>query len=360
MKNFLIIIITGMVLIIGTVWADTVGDIDADGKITLTEAMGSLQISSGSRVASYITDKKYDMSEYSLSQSSGKKFWKQTQFGSGPAKTDIGIIRFWEENLNNQKVTAEKYEAGMWSEWNLIEYSKKYQYLGYSEYDVYSLYDPPVTNSIDPWSPGQRIINMNVLKSDVSARMEFREYELLGVENVTVPAGTFENCLKILMRRALVGRTYLYYLAKDIGTVKTMRADNIGNGYIWELIDIQKEDGTNILGGVCEVKGTWKVDNEAPCNAIGKDCDREGSFSMFYLKGDKSTTTLFLNDFSDWFILIPNPRLEMVTEDGITFLYENPSNSSTILLKIEDEIATATTPSVELKPLTLTGTVTCP
>ncbi|MFH2061078.1 MAG: hypothetical protein ABIJ59_19605 [Pseudomonadota bacterium] len=369
MKTFFVIMITGLVWATGIAWAGTVGDIDSDAKITLTEAMGALQVSAGRRVAAYTPDDSYDMSDYAPEQTSGKRIWKQTEYGSNSANISIGIIGYSQETLNGQQVIAKKYEAGQWAEYGGIEYFIGNKWLGEIFSGVYSFCDPPVTTMINPWATGQKIINHYVYKSDSYFRLEYREYELLGEEDVTVPAGTFENCLKILQKRVFYGRTHINYLAKGIGIVKTMRIDNTGNGYIWELMDVQKEDGTYLFdSNVCQMSGTWIVNAPAQCSPFDSNCKGSGAFAMAYINGDTNSGVLKLSDFTSWNSSMRS--INMHSDDGINFSpdpdaswpdtnYDGQPDLPGISLKIENNAVTGTL-NLNTGPIfTFNGAVVC-
>jgi hypothetical protein len=62
--------------------------------------------------------------------------------------------------------------------------------------------------------------------------------EVVAVEAVTVPAGSFENCIKIRQTNLLMpNNTTTYWFRGDIGIIKEEKVDNgvIFNHYIFEL-----------------------------------------------------------------------------------------------------------------------------
>lgn len=229
LPKIFIVIIIGLAVATGTIWADTVGDINADGKITLIEAIGSLQIAGGSKVASYTNEEIYNTTEYSMKEPLPyKKFWRQTEYGyENNKKINIGILSFSKDTLNDQIITAITYETGIYADYNLIDYTKDHQLLGWKWDGQFETFDPPVTTMMDNWQLGHRIINMTVLKSELTSGLsesyQYREYMLLGVEDVTVPARTFKDCLKIMSQRSGDSRRQIKYLAKGIGMVKHQR-----------------------------------------------------------------------------------------------------------------------------------------
>jgi hypothetical protein len=320
---------------------------------------------------------KYDTTGYSFDgKLPYKKFWKQTVYGGESTKISIGIHSHSEETLDGQFVTASTYETGIWADYGLIEYSKGPQYFGWQWSGMNEIFNPPMITMMDNWPLRNTITNMSILKSETPSGFRedynYRGYTLLGVEDITVPAGIFKDCLKIMKVQSTDTRKQINYIAKDIGTVKIQRANSNGGGWVWELMDIQKEDGTYLFNGnVCQVKGIWEFDTEIPCNPNepnNTDCVRKGSFSMAYIKGEKSANFIF-HDFSNWSWVI-KPGLEMTTNDGITYSSDRTTSAKSISLEIKDEVVTAMvfsnpdfTPYTDWTAytmLTLTGTVTCP
>lgn len=136
---------------------------------------------------------------------------------------------------------------------------------------------------------GQSIYNMYVSHGDYSKTIQFREYILLGTEEVTVPAGTFQ-CLKIFKKRSYGGRHEITYWAKSIGEVKWVNANDSGGGFIQELVNVESQDGTMLYGNsICTVDGTWSGNNNT-----------SGTLSMVYVEGQKIAANLFLNDYPSY------------------------------------------------------------
>jgi hypothetical protein len=207
--------------------------------------------------------------------------------------------------------------------------------LGWRWSNYYELFDPPVVNKTSDWPVGQRITNMTVLKTSVpgqpvNEQYHYREYTLLGIEDVTVPAGTFTDCLKILNRRSYDSRAIIYYLAKGVGTVKSQRANHQGSGYLSELLDIEKSDGTTVYGnmsGVCRMTGTWTA--QAECPSYNPECIQSSKFSMLY--DDSGNFSSYLNlagIHNAWYFDECQGGLgcKMQTTDGTTFTPDPTGN----------------------------------
>jgi hypothetical protein len=362
--------------------AGPVGDIDADGQITVIEAVGALQVSTGTRVPAYTNETIYRPSEYQSSQALPyRKIWQQTEFNSGKRSTVIGIDRHFQDTLNGQDVLAVEAEAGIFADYNLIEYYKDDTYLGWRWATYYELFDPPVVNKITDWSTGHQITNMTVLKTSVPGRpveesFHYREYTLLGVEDVTVPAGRFTDCLKILSRRASDGRAVISYRAKGVGSVKVQRANERGGGYLLELLDIEKSDGTSVYGnlsGLCMATGTWTAQSE--CNSYtpyNPYCIESAKFTLVYDTSKALPTYLNMAGFEGaWGLRSPGGLgIQMTTTDGITFTPDPSANwpdnnhdgqpdLPDITLTIDGTTVTGSLVHYNIT-FVLSGTVTCP
>ena len=66
-----------------------------------------------------------------------------------------------------------------------------------------------------------------------SGAFKFRQNEFVGLEDVTVPAGTFTDCITMLHRREKSTFYYSHY-AQNIGLIKRIIVDDNG-GSKWEL-----------------------------------------------------------------------------------------------------------------------------
>ena len=79
---------------------------------------------------------------------------------------------------------------------------------------------------------------------ETGKNLSYREALILGTEDVTVPAGTFSNCLKIRAYRDN-GDVYISYSAKNVGLVKQIRVSPTNSNfssYIWELTSFVPRD----------------------------------------------------------------------------------------------------------------------
>ena len=207
-------------------------------------------------------------------------------------------------------------------------------------------------------------------KTDLSMTtgIHYDEFVFAGVEDVTVPAGVFTNCLKIL-RRTVAG-VYLSYFARNVGLVKYLYSNNqpsMPNGYVWELLFY----GVNSTVS-CTGQGTWS-DPDYPVAA------RSGqlAFTSYRFQDGKITALLELKEFVTMMATPASAIFSMVSTDGILFSPDpdiygiNPptlsvtisgsslegSYTPTETVTYHQSIGEPVTQSVRV--VTLTGTVSC-
>ncbi len=291
----------------GVVWADTVGDINNDGQVGLEEAVHALQVTSGMKTATSSDSLTYDMEEY-MEQAGCTYYYREIEYASGEVRTGVGVHSLANETVNEQAVLASTIEAGMWA--GDVDYSvigdAKIEYLGYKwgGDETYDWYDPPVVIGLRSIKTDDKILN---IFTNSYNKIRYREYTFLGIENVTVPAGTFNDCIKILQKRSHNGICNISYKAKGIGTVKNTRSDASGNGYIQELTNVKKADGTYLSDNtICSGQGIWAADGMTP---------NSGSLYMAYISQNLPIyTSVTLSGFSGW----PN-TFYLKSSDGSNF-----------------------------------------
>ncbi len=73
--------------------------------------------------------------------------------------------------------------------------------------------------------------------------INLRKYTLLGIEDVTVPVGTFQNCLKIYRDRGNNSSPSIHWYAPGMGWVKRIYEGlNSYDGSIYEMTSYQMID----------------------------------------------------------------------------------------------------------------------
>ena len=248
----------------------------------------------------------YDLLEYNRIPDQ-TYYYIETAYGS-PNKKGIQTISMSNKILNGQEVQVSVFETGYWSAWNLESYDRvegnNLLHLGERWDGVESLFTPPVVYATRNMKIGQSILNM----SELNGSLRYSEYTLLGLEDVTVPAGTFTNCLKILLKRSDGGKTIIYYQAKNVGIVKSFRAYNQGSGYSWELLNIRDNTGVKIYPGtICVAQGTWSLDSPAI----------QGEIAFSY--SDDYNIILALKEYTGTYFN-GQPHFYLYSTDGINFV----------------------------------------
>jgi hypothetical protein len=98
-------------------------------------------------------------------------------------------------------------------------------------------FDPPVRfpNGAMPGDLGSRTTTVYQLGAEVGTATF--NWEFVGVEAVTVPAGTFEGCMKMHLNVDIAGQVeeFQFWLAKDVGMVKR-DTRSFGGTEWWELL----------------------------------------------------------------------------------------------------------------------------
>jgi len=325
MKNIIMVILIAVFGGLGTCAAATVGDINGDEQISLTEAMGALQITSGTRSPQYTSQDTYNGDEFQADFARPyRKIWRQTVVSNGSLQTGIGTERHYDTTFQEAQVEAVAYESGLWADYNTIDYFVGTSMVGYSE--IYGEYtnSPPLETQMNDWPVGHRISNdyIQILTgTSDSYQIRYREYTLLGTEDVIVPAGTFSGCLKILSKRSSDSRVTISYFAKGIGLVKYFRAQAQGGGQIWDLMDIEKSDGALMydqMTGTCKVEGTWETSQQCPDNY--PICTESSKLTMVYSQSGGHAAFLNLVNFDFWRGNFSSALgMKLISNDGISF-----------------------------------------
>lgn len=248
--------ITGMVLVwfcmVGLSWGGTLGDVNGDGTVGLPEAIHALQVSSGIRPLG--ATQSYDIADYFYVEG-GNYEYRRTIYnytattGATPQKFGydlmMSVVR---ETVDGKDLLF----VGGW-DYYLADPSgllyKGYRASTTSGYES-RWFTPPILIGSRNMTPGE---GFTTFYEDPGApgQLLYREYIFLGTENVTVPAGAFSGCLKILKKTQTptYSRTEVAYLARGVGNVKVSRlmitypasgstnSTNTWSGYTEELVN---------------------------------------------------------------------------------------------------------------------------
>lgn len=153
------------------------------------------------------------------------KVFQRNNYVNGQLVSQYEFTETWNANESTWTYPdgsryVETYVSGTYG--SHIFSSQRYDSSNVLEYT--ETYDPPLpTLSIT----GETIVGQTwgdgaiCTKGDYSAP-QIRLYTLLGVENVTVPAGTFQECVKIHRASSGPSATYqrIYWVAKGMGVIK--------------------------------------------------------------------------------------------------------------------------------------------
>jgi hypothetical protein len=125
------------------------------------------------------------------------------------------------------------------------------------------------SNGLRCWGDSEHIFSSPIKYANASAKVGDKITqtidgqtvinEFVGVENVTVPAGTFQNCVKI--KTTYPDKEVYRWLAKDVGQVKLYRTD-INKTVIWELT-YAVVNGVTYGSTTGDIEVHWKKKNKS-------------------------------------------------------------------------------------------------
>lgn len=308
--------ILSLILIIlsfsGLCRAEILGDINQDGKVGIPEAIYALEVTAGIAQPTAVEANSIDFAQY-MPLSGTTLVYRRKSYASGNVSEDYDILRFFTETVNSEEMLVEYTLSGSWTgdicyytiDNDFVKY-KGYGYDNGSGIESMAWFTPPIILGARKQYFGQTIPN-HFVRNTVSSGFEYktidyREYQFIGIEDVMVPAGTFENCIKIIRRRS-GGRYNIYFNYPGIGTVKNLYADSNNGGYIQELVNQQKADGSPLSNNVF-CWATKNIINESNPDIVER-------WSMSYVVQQYPIHTT-LNPLS------PNP-ISLISQDGTTF-----------------------------------------
>lgn len=368
MKKICLCIIFLLAFGIGISSAEILGDINNDGDVGLPEAVYALGVTAGINQTTVIQDQIFDMAEYMPAPGS-TKYFNRKSYANGEETEAFDVYSYALQTVDGQEMLAEvtETESGYWGDVCYYQIgATDVQYIGYDTKDLNGepsytgRYFPPIilgsrTQRFREKIPNAYVvvrIDSNLDQSNPYHErhsLEYREYDFLGTEDVTVPAGEFKNCIKILYKRN-DGRTQVSYKCKGVGTVKTIRVNlssSSSPSYTAELLNMERADGTLLSEAVvCMAQGTIAT------NADGQIFDR---FNMSYVS---QSTPVYSNMFFLNSSLPPLGWLKLKSDDGINFIPDPavyPDNPLQFFLTVNGE-----TISGQAGPdSTINGTMKC-
>jgi hypothetical protein len=321
--KMLLLLIT---LVANSALAQTIGDINNDGQVGLPEALNALQISAGMRTA--YSSETYDLAEYLGKPNRSYLYEEISSSGKGTA-----LMTMTEEYVDGQWFVARNIKSG------ILAGNK--DYFRFSSSDVLQpfFFNTNLNNKCTftpPLVTGKRNMKVgdvfyNFVRGDGPGPApgtfiqftQFREYVLIGLEDVTVKAGSFPGCLKLLQKRE-GGLIYLVHLAKDVGVVKHFSASTGNYGFTDELVAISQGDSmiSPVGASICSAEGTWAEPQSG----------KSGAFCFYFDPQTKPIfTTISLSNLS-WVPSLYPTSVSLVSQDGASFSNINIYSPSEITL----------------------------
>lgn len=270
-------------------------------------------MSSGIRPQAFVQDT-YDFTEY-FSALNSRASYRLTQFGNAlpsPSVVDVQVSSETIDGKNYTVLSTSTISAG------ITKTSKTYYLTGPagvakagfsgSMGTTTTWMNPAVTIGSKSMAKGDIFSNF-YSKTEISMTtgLYYEEYVFAGIEDVSVPAGVFPNCLKMLFRSA--SGVSLGYYAKDVGLVKRVSSANnatMPSGFTFELI--------SSLAAHCTGDGAWS-DPDNPTGA------RNGlfAFTSYNPQGGKNTGILELKQFNDFHVPPSSQTFSLISSDGVNF-----------------------------------------
>jgi len=227
--------------------ADVAGDINADGRVGLEEAINGLSVTAGLRTVS--SDTTYDVADY-RNLSNYDYVYAEEKYEAGSVSECVFTASVSDQTINSQNLRVTTYDGGSCAGmkeyaafdgenltivgWHIVSVSRTYWYT------------PAYIRGKSGMQIGDVLSNSYVIDWGTGKNLSYREDLILGTEDVTVPAGSFSNCLKIRTYRDN-DDVYISYLAKNVGLVKQISVSPTNpnvSSYIWELTSFSTR-GTN-------------------------------------------------------------------------------------------------------------------
>jgi hypothetical protein len=341
-------IVSVWLCMLGLAWGGTLGDVNGDGAVGLPEAIHALQVSSGIRPQGVTP--RYDMAEYALIL--GTFEGQQKNYGS--------LIQNQYATQGFASVTQETVNGKEFFVYNGTDYyqinSQGIFYSGYKSGSETRWFTTPVIVGSRSMSPGDVFTNFYE-DPPGSGTLNYREYTFLGIEDVTVPAGAFPGCLKIVLKQQtpIYARTTMSYYAHGVGRIKQDRLhtpySGSWSGYTNELVSAKI--GTNVIPANVVYHAGGGVWNRTAGGLPSGSGSFTWRFSLPNLPAWGTVTLVGINPSPS-----PDMTLPLVSQDGIHFSaswYPIPAIIN-FNLTVDQGMITGTYTPAEGTEVTLTGT----
>jgi len=319
MKKYTRMLAVFFILLTGNAQAGVTGDANGDGVVGLPEAVYALQVASGIRPLSSGSTT-YDFAEYFNVNNSEYKYLSTFFTGTESTSYTTPITyQYSTKNVQGMNMLV-KTDPGI-EYYYLIDtdkvVSKGYNVLSSS---TFYWYDPPIVIGARKMVIGDSFLTL--YKTSPWNPYTASEYTFGGLETVTVPAGTFSDCIKMINKNSTVlvqgsGSSYnsqvsVNYYARNVGMVKSMST----SGFKVELTNAH-------VGGVSYPTGVILKEGQGTWNKMqGTTLAASGTFNMHFATSPlPNQTMLRLNNFgtgSQGPLTAPT-NFYINTEDGVHF-----------------------------------------
>jgi hypothetical protein len=314
MKKLLCIVFVWLCFV-GTAGGGTLGDVNADGAVGLQEAIHALQVTSGIRPQGVTPN--YDMADYFYV--AGASYTLMMTYYSSTTATPYtyqGTSSVVQEVVDGKElllIGTDYYQINPEGVW----------YAGYKSGSETRWFSPPVRYGSRAMSQGDVFTTYYVDPANPGT-LNYREYTFVGIEDVTVPAGTFTGCLKFLttLQTPTYTRKDVAHYARGVGMIKRERltspfASSSGSvswsGYKQELAEAKI--GTSVF----PANTVFYSGNGAWQRTVSGTPGASGVFTWnFSLPNLPAWGTLILYGLYQG-ISYPDSTITFVSQDGIHF-----------------------------------------
>lgn len=319
-KLFFHLLFCFVFVIVNSVWGGTVGDINSDGAVGLPEAIYALQVASGiSSTSIEPVISNVDLAEYFF-VTNGEYLYQKTVYPWSYQPTVSTVLYYCGSEMVNGVNMLTIEESGVGKSYYEVN-SSGIVCAGYPS-DMAATpsttwVTPPIIRGTRNMTKGDIFTNF-FLPVDLSSASSYQSlfYEedvFVGIEDVTVPAGTFPNCLKLLRK------DFLYisvdYYAKNVGMVKRITtfagsSPTFVTPNIMELTFARIGDTTYPDNALCLGSGTWS-------KTIDGTPSGSGNFSLpIFLQNGKALGQVILTDY-----YMPSDLvISIVSDDSVQFV----------------------------------------
>ncbi|WP_136808725.1 hypothetical protein [Desulfosediminicola flagellatus] len=294
-----------------------IGDVNGDDLVGLPEAINALKISAGMTGTVSEDVKVYNFLDYYY-QDNAKYVYKETWFDD---EYGTPIISFITRTSDIETVEGQPRYSIDWG--NGIDYATVsgdtvsftlFTETGWED----SIPQPPIPFGKTEMKVGDIIPSVYQWESDL--KPQFRKYVFEAVENVTTPAGSFDNCLMITREIAGSQNLRVEYFAKSIGLVKRI------------YISYNYRSSRELVAA--DIDSTIQLGNEVTTceGTFSKDGQTVGVLNIAYQDEGNGIYKGSLSADGDWY-----SNYEITSTDGTTFTCVNNNEG----IQIQDCLSTS-------------------